>query len=147
EALSANSASSQYTAQTGVYSQLNSLLGQPGDNSSLTSQLSNVFSALSSASLDPNNSTNQQSIVTAFQNLTNTVSNLSTTVSSLRNQVDQQVSTSVGTANSLIQQIYSLNNQIATATVSGDDASSMLDERANALTSLSQMVGIRTQQN
>ncbi|HEY1707706.1 MAG TPA: flagellar hook-associated protein FlgK [Rhizomicrobium sp.] len=147
EALSANSASSQYSAQTGVYSQLNSLLGQPGDNSSLTSQLSNVFSALGSASLDPGNSTNQQSIVTSFQNLTNTVSNLSTTVSNLRNQVDQQVSTSVGTANSLIQQIYTLNGQIATATVSGDDASSMLDARATALNSLSQMVGVRMQQN
>jgi flagellar hook-associated protein 1 FlgK len=144
EVLSANSSSSQYSAQSSVFDQLNGLLGQPGDGTSLSSQLSNVFSALSSASLSPTSSASQQSALSAFQNLASTVSNLSSSISSLQGQVDQQITASVPTVNSLIQQIYTLNQQITTATAGGDQSSGLLDQRDQALQSLSQYIGIKT---
>ena len=52
-----------------------------------------------------------------------TFSNVSSTISSLQGQIDQQVVNSVGSTNSLIQQIYHLNSQIKTANATGDDAS------------------------
>jgi flagellar hook-associated protein 1 len=147
EALSANSASSQYSAQSDIFDQLNGMLGQPGDGSALTSQLSNVFSALASASLSPTSSASQQGAMTSFQNLASSISTLSSSISGLQTQTDQQVSSSIGTVNSLIQQIYTLNQQATTAQTSGDDASGVLDQRDQAVQSLSQYMDVKTSTN
>jgi flagellar hook-associated protein 1 FlgK len=144
EALSANSASSQYAAQSDIFDQLNGMLGQPGDGSALTSQLSDVFSALASASLSPTASASQQGAMTAFQNLASSISTLSSSISGLQTQTDQQVSSSIGTVNSLIQQIYTLNQQATTAQGAGDDASGVLDQRDQAVQSLSQYMDVKT---
>ena len=141
EVLSSNSASSQYSTASGILSQLNGLLGQPGDGTALTSQLSNVFAALSSASLSPSSSASQQGALTAFQNLASSISGLSSSISGVQTQVDQQVSASVPTVNGLIQQIYTLNQQVTTAVASGDQSSGLLDQRDQAVQSLSQYIG------
>lgn len=146
EALYAGAASSQYTAQTSTYSQLNTILGQPGDNTSLTSQLDNIANALGAASLSPNASTSQRSVLSAFQSTASTISGLSSQITSLQGQVDKQVSSSIGTVNGLISQIYSLNQQIQTATASGDKSSGLLDARDLAIQNLSQYVGVRVVQ-
>jgi flagellar hook-associated protein 1 len=144
EVLSANAASSQTGAQNDVYTQLNGLLGQPGDDTSLTSQLDNVFSALSSASLSPASSSSQQGVVSSFQSLATTVSGLSNSISGLQSQVDQQVSSSIGTVNGLIQQIYSLNQQIGSGGASSDQSSGLLDQRDLAVQNLSAYIGVKT---
>ncbi len=147
EVLSSNAASSQYSTASGILSQLNGLLGQPGDGTALTSQLSNVFAALSSASLSPSSSASQQGALNAFQNLASSVSSLSSSISGLQTQVDQQVSASVPTVNGLIQQIYTLNQQITTAVASGDQSSGLLDQRDQAVQSLSQYMDVKTTTN
>jgi flagellar hook-associated protein 1 len=144
EVLTSNSTSSQYSTQSGILDQLNGLLGQPGDGTSVTSQLSNVFQALASASLSPNSSASQQGALTAYQNLASTISGLSTSVSGLQTQTDQQISASMGTVNNLIQQIYQLNQQVTTASASGDQSSGLLDQRDQAVQSLSQYIGVKT---
>ncbi|MGD0189501.1 MAG: flagellar hook-associated protein FlgK [Rhizomicrobium sp.] len=143
EALYAGAASSQYSAQTNVYSQLDASLGQPSDDTSLTSQLDALSTALGSATLSPNSSASQQSVLTAFQNTASTISSLSGQISTLQGQVDQQISTSVGSVNQLITQIYSLNQQIQTAAATGDTSSGLLDQRDLAIQNLSQMIGVR----
>ena len=144
ETLSANASSSQYGAQSDIYTQLNGLLGEPGDGTSLGSQLDNVFSALSAASSAPTASTNQEGVVSALQNLASTISTTSTNISNLQAQVDQQVSSSIATVNSTIQSIYTLNQQIQTATLSGDTASGLLDQRDEAVQNLSALIGVKT---
>jgi flagellar hook-associated protein 1 FlgK len=144
ETLSANAASSQYGAQDDIYTQLNGMLGQPGDGTSLGSQLDNVFSALSSASSAPTSSANQQGVLSSLQNLASTISTTSNNLSDLQSQVDQQVSSSISTVNSTIQSIYNLNQQIQTATLAGDDSSGLLDQRDEAVQNLSALIGVKT---
>ncbi len=144
EQLSATSSSARYDAQASVFSQLNGLLGAPGDSTSLTSQLGAVSSALGQAALAPASSANQLGALNGFQNLASTISGLSSQVAGLRDQVDQQVGTSVTGINTLIKQVYDLNVQAKTAHVGGDDSSAVLDQRDVALQNLSQLVGIRT---
>jgi flagellar hook-associated protein 1 len=146
EQLSASGSSSRYDTQSSVFDQLNSLLGQPGDSTSLTSQLGDVSTALGQAALAPTSSANQIGSLNAFQSLASTFSNLASQVSGLRNQVDQQVSNSITSVNTLIKQVYDLNAQIKTAQINGDTASALLDQRDVALNNLSQQVGIRTVQ-
>jgi flagellar hook-associated protein 1 FlgK len=71
---------------------------------------------------------------------------VSDTISSLQGQVDSQVVSSIASTNALIQQVYSLNQQIKTATAMGDTSSALLDQRDNALSTLSQTMGIRVSQ-
>jgi flagellar hook-associated protein 1 FlgK len=144
ENLDASSSSQQYATESGVFSQLNGLLGQPGSSTSLTSQLDAISAALDGASLSPNSATSQQSVLTSYQNLASTVSGLSSSISSLQGQVDQQVTTTVGSVNTLVQQIYSLNQQIQTAQSQGDSSSGLLDQRDQAVQTLSQYIGVQT---
>jgi flagellar hook-associated protein 1 FlgK len=143
ETLSAQSGSSRYDAQSTIFSQLDGLLGQPGDSTSLTSRLTALSQSLGQAALSPTTSANQVGALNSLQNLASTISNLAGQVTTLRNQVDQQVSTSVASVNSLIKQIYDLNTQIKSSYVGGDNSSALLDQRDVALQSLSQLVGVK----
>ena len=58
--------------------------------------------------------------------------------------MDQQVTSTVGSVNALLQQIYSLNQQIQTAQSHGNDSSGLLDQRDQAVKSLSQYIGVQT---
>ena len=144
EQLSAQASSARYDTQSSIFSQLNGLLGQPGNSGSLTSQLSGVSAALGQAALAPSSSANQLGALNSFQDLASTISNLSSQVSKLRDQVDQQVGTSISGVNALIKQVYDLNTQIKTAQIGGDNSSALLDQRDVALTNLAKQVGIRT---
>jgi flagellar hook-associated protein 1 len=146
EQLSAGSSASRYDAQASVFDQVNGLLGKPGDNTSLTAQLGSVSAALGQAALAPAASASQIGVLNSFQNLANTISGLAAQVTGVRDQVDQQVVTSVSDANALIKQVYDLNRQIKNTSVDNSDSSALLDQRDTALQHLSQLVGIRTVQ-
>ena len=143
ETLSASAGSAQYGAQSDIYDQLNGILGQPGDGSSLTGKLDDIFSALATASQAPGSSTSQQSVLTALQSLATTISGMSSSVTTLQTQVDGQISSSISNVNSLIKNIYDLNQQIQTATLAGDKASGLLDQRDLAVQNLSSLIGVR----
>ncbi len=147
EQLAAGGTSSQYDTMAQLFTQLNGLLGGPGDNQSLATQLTNVASAFAVASQAPSSSASQTGVINSLKDLASTFSNVSSTISSLQGQIDQQVVNSVGSTNTLIQQIYQLNSQIKTANANGDDASALLDQRDTALTSLAQVMGIKTTTN
>ena len=147
EQLAAGGTSSQYDTMANLFSQLNGLLGGPGDNQSLATQLTNVASAFATASQAPGSSASQTGVMNALNGLASTFSSVSGTISSLQGQIDQQVVNSVGSTNTLIQQIYQLNAQIKTANASGDQASALLDQRDTALNNLAQVMGIKTTTN
>ena len=144
--LSASASSANYDAQSSVFDQINALLGSVGDGTALTSQLSNVFSALGQAALSPTASSSQTSALNAFQNLAASISSLSNSLSNLQKQTDTQMATAVGSANTLIKQIYDLNAQIKTQTVAGDADTALADQRDLALQNLSQLMDVRTAQ-
>ncbi len=147
ENLAASGSASQYDVQANLFSQLNGLLGSPGDNQSLSTGLTNLASAFATASQAPTSSASYTGVVNALQSLASTVSTTAGTISSLQGQIDQQVVSSIPSANALIQQVYTLNQQIKNASANGDSSSALLDQRDVALQSLSKMMGIRTTDN
>ena len=146
ENLSAGGAASQYDTAAGFFTQLNGLLGGPGDNQSLATGLTNLAAAFGVASQAPSSSSSSSAVLNSLQSLASDISNVSSTVSSLQSQVDGQVVNSISSTNALIQQIYTLNQQIKTATAIGDTSSALLDQRDNALSTLSKTMGIRVSQ-
>jgi flagellar hook-associated protein 1 len=143
ENLAAGGTSAQYDTAAGFFTQLNGLLGGPGDNQSLATGLTNLASAFGVASQAPSSSSSSSAVLNSLQGLAGDISNVSSTISSLQSQVDSQVVNSISSTNALIQQVYTLNQQIKTATATGDTSSAMLDQRDNALNTLSQTMGIR----
>ena len=148
EQYSAGGAASQYDTMAGLFSQLNGLLGAPGDNQSLASQLTSLASAFATASQAPTSSASRTGVINALNNLASTFSNVFGTISSLRTQIDQQTASSISSTNALIKQVFDLNTQIRNDTATGgDQTSGLLDERDVALTNLAKVMGIKTSQN
>ncbi len=146
ENLAAGGSAAQYDTAAGFFTQLNGLLGGPGDNQSLATGLTNLSAAFGVASQAPSSSSSSTAVLNSMQGLASDISNVSSTISSLQSQVDSQVVNSISSTNALIQQIYTLNQQIKTATATGDTSSALLDQRDNALNTLSQTMGIRVSQ-
>lgn len=148
EQLAANGAASQYDTMAGLFSQLNGLLGSPGDNQSLATQLTNLAAAFATASQAPTSSAGRTGVMNALNSLAQTFSDVSGTISALRSQVDQQAVNSIASTNTLIKQVYDLNIQIRAATVSGSDQpSALIDQRDVVLGNLAQVMGIKTSTN
>ncbi len=143
ETLSAGASSARFDTQNSIFTQLNGLLGKPGDGTALTSRLDNLFAALGDAALSPTSSVRQQGALSALQSLTSSISSLSGALGSLQQQVDQQVASTVSTANSLIKQIDGFNKQIQSTVASGDSDSGVYDQRDLALQKLAQLIDIR----
>ncbi|MBV8976836.1 MAG: flagellar hook-associated protein FlgK [Alphaproteobacteria bacterium] len=143
ETLAAGGASARYDAQTSIFGQLNGILGAPGDGTALTSQLTNVGTALGQAVQSPSSSASQLGALNAFQSLASQFSSLSASIKGLRDQADQQISAAVTQANSLIGQIHQLNIQAMQAAASGSGDSAALDQRDQAIQSLGQLIGIK----
>lgn len=144
EVLAARSATARYDAQAALLDRLNTALGQPGDGASLGSRIDAIYAALGQASLDPGALSTRLGVLTEFEALAQTVNNLSATIAELRASTDQQIGSDVSHANELIRQIFELNPQIARATLTGDPASGLLDERDRLVGELADIVGIRT---
>jgi flagellar hook-associated protein 1 FlgK len=145
EVLSASGSSSRYDTQTTMYGQLNGLLGSPGDGTALTSQLTNVSTAMGQAVMAPTDSATQVGALSAFQSLATQISTLSGSIAGLRTQADQQIVGAVAQVNQLLKQIHDLNAQAQAATISGNTDSAIFDQRDTAIQNLSQLVGIRAQ--
>jgi flagellar hook-associated protein 1 FlgK len=146
ETLSASGTASQYDAKAGLFTQLNGLLGAPGDNQSLATGLTNLSAAFATASQSPGSSSSYTAILNSLQNVSSEISNVSGSISSLQSQIDGQVVSSISPTNALIKQVFDLNQQIKTANASGDTSSALLDQRDVALTSLSKTMGIKVTQ-
>jgi flagellar hook-associated protein 1 FlgK len=146
ENLSASGAASQFDTAASFFTQLNGLLGGPGDNQSMATGLTNLAAAFGVASQAPSSSSSSTAVLNSLQGLATDISNVSGTISSLQAQVDNQVVNSISSTNDLIKQIYTLNQQIKTQTAAGNTSSALLDQRDTALNSLSKIIGIRVNQ-
>jgi len=146
EQLSASSSASRYDVQSTTYDQISALLGSPGDGTALTSQLSNIFTALGQAALSPTTPSSQDAVVTAMNGLATSISQMSDSISGLQTQIDSQVSNAVSTVNSLTKQISDLNNLIKLSEAQGNTDSAYLDQRDTAVSQLAQEMDIRSVQ-
>ena len=143
ENLSATGSASYYDTVDTVYTQINALLGSPGDGNSLSSKLSDVFTKLSAAQLSTSTGTSAASVVSSLKSLASSISSMATSLDALVTEADQQLATSVTTASTLIKQISDYNTLIRTSTLQGDTDTSYLDQRETALNSLAEQMDIR----
>ena len=147
ESLSAGASAAQYDTAAGFFSQLNGLLGAPGDNQSLATGLNNLQSALATASQAPSAPSSTAAILNSLNGVSSDINNVSSTIGSLQTQIDGQVVSSVSETNALIKQVFDLNTQIRNDAAAGSSDDGLADQRDLALQNLAQKMGIKVATN
>ncbi len=148
---SSDQSGSSTTAQT--YQQLESLFGALNNASNggtnLDSAMTSFFSSISQVLNSPQDSSVRQLAVSSGQALAGDFNDLANRTNQLRSDLNNQVIGDAGSINNLLTQIRSLNLQITQTqggTNSSGQAVGLLDQRDQALNSLSQLMNITTQQ-
>ncbi len=136
------SVNSSALALTDYYSQIQNFLGQPGANNSIDQSISAFFVAVQALANSPSASA-QASVVDTGSQMASGISGLANSLQGLRLQADQDISNSVNTINSDIQNLFQNNQAIEQAVATKQGAAGLLDKRDSLLNDLAQYVDIR----
>ena len=133
--------------RSNFYQQLQQVYGQPGSNTSLDSVFNNFTSAVQALSTSPSSSVAQSQTIAAAQAFAQQLNDATNSIQSLRSQADQGIAGDVQQANNALQQIATLNQQLAGA--GGADAMSaqLESQRDQYIDQLSKLMDIRVVQN
>src|ERR1700726_4512213 len=126
-----------------VRTQLQSVYGTPGDAGSLETAYSNFTTALQSLSTTSGSSSSQISTVTAAQNLAQQLNATTQGIQTLRTNAEQDLSISVGQANTAMTKIAQLNTQLQGMSSTDPTAATLMDQRDQAIDQLSHLMDIR----
>ncbi|CAH0271054.1 Flagellar hook-associated protein 1 [Massilia sp. Bi118] len=129
-------------AQTQPYmTQLETVMGN--DDANLSGGIDKFFAALNAvAGVDPTSTPLRQQVVTAAGLLAQRFNSLNNVYNSQLQSVRQQRTAIVDSANTAIAAIASLNGRIANANATGSNASSLIDQRDQAIDSLASQMGL-----
>jgi flagellar hook-associated protein 1 FlgK len=129
-------------AQTQPYmTQLETVMGN--DDANLSGGIDKFFAALNAvAGVDPTSTPLRQQVVTAAGLLAQRFNSLNNVYNSQLQSVRQQRTAIVDSANTAIAAIAALNGRIANANATGSNASSLIDQRDQAIDSLASQMGL-----
>jgi flagellar hook-associated protein 1 len=105
-------------------------------------EMSALFSSISTLSTAPTNSADRQAVLTAGQNLANAFNTASNTLTQQQTALNAQVTQDVSQINQLTQQIAALNPQIAALQSQGQDGGTLQDQQDQLVLQLSQLTGV-----
>jgi flagellar hook-associated protein 1 FlgK len=137
---------SQSGALQTALQQIESVFGLSSTSTSASSTvlgtaINGFFSALSSLTSDPSDTSTRQSVLSAANTLASAFNSAANQLTQERSSLNQQVSGDVSQVNSLTGTIASLNAQIASLSPDAD-AGTLEDQRQLAITRLSELVGL-----
>ncbi len=112
--------------------------------SGLQNYLSNFFNSFLTLSSDPTNSGDRQAVIESGQNLAAAFRQTATGLLTQQQSADLSVTQTVGQINALTTQIAALNGQIGSLQGGGQTPNTLIDQRTQLITQLSQLVDVRT---
>ena len=110
----------------------------------LTTALQTYYSGWSDVANDPTSTAARQALLGDAQSLAASFQSSSTQLNTLNADVNTRITADVQQINSLGQSIATLNNQIVAATGTGQTPNTLLDQRDQLVSNLSQLVGVST---
>ena len=123
--------------------------GTPGTASAFDTTYNNLTSAVQALTTAPASYSAQTGVLSAAQQLAQNLSSMTGSIQSLRSQAEQGIATGVQQANQDLQQIAQLNQQLSGANTTALDATTatLEDQRDQAVTQLSQLMGVTVSKN
>ena len=131
------------TAQ--LYQQLQQVYGTPGSSTSFDAIFNNFTSALQSLSTSPSSYSAQSAAVSAAQGVAQNLNSMSAGIQQLRSQAEAGIANGVQTANTALQQIAQINQQLIAASPDSSTAT-LEDQRDQDITQLSQLMNVNVVQ-
>lgn len=126
--------------------QVDSAMLEPSDDG-ISSALSSFFDAWSSLSSNPNESASRSEVQMAGQTLATRIRDTYTNIQTLKEQFTQEADSTLDNIDQLTSKIADLNTQIRSASAGGVEANDLLDQRDQALQSLSELVNVTSYEN
>ncbi len=129
-----------------LYDRIQSLFGDPGGDAGFFSQIDSVFSSFAVAAEDPVSSPRRQEALFKAQAIFDEATRISGQIQAVREDADGRIQSAVERANGLLQQIETLNLDIARATVLNGDASGAQTQQARLVDELSSLMDVQVSQ-
>ncbi|MEQ8397701.1 flagellar hook-associated protein FlgK [Thalassobaculum sp.] len=118
--------------------------GRPEDNSSISSKITDLKAKFQALATNPDQSTAQNDVISAAEEVARTLNNLSSSIQELRAEADQRVEDSVEIINQALQNVESLNAEIGSRKAAGESTADLEDQRDVWITKLSEQMDIKT---
>ena len=132
-----------YADQTAnILGQLQSVYGTPGGTGTLENAFNNFTSAIQALSTSSGGQTTQVTALAAAQALAQQLNSTTQGIQALRSNVEQDIGTSVATANTDMAQIASINTQLESLSPTDPAAATLEDQRDSAINQLSQLMDV-----
>jgi flagellar hook-associated protein 1 FlgK len=136
------------TSRLNVYSdfltRIDGMFGSPDSDTSVASSVTSLETTLQSVATSPDDPAARQTFLNAASNMATKLNTMSSQLQSMRLEAEQNISTSVDTANSALKSIANINQQIAQRQASGLSVADLQDQRDNAVNTLSSLMDIKT---
>jgi flagellar hook-associated protein 1 FlgK len=123
---------------------LDQVMGTPGQGNDLSSLTANVQSSFTSLLNDPSNAAQQSAVISAAQGLTGQINNIADTIGTARQTAQDQISTSLTTLNTSLNQIGNLNTQIIALTQQGLSTADLKNQRTGLVQIVAQLTGAKS---
>ncbi|RTL50819.1 MAG: flagellar hook-associated protein FlgK [Bradyrhizobiaceae bacterium] len=147
QVLTENSGASYASTRSDALQRLQDIYGDPTSDGTLESSYNDLTNALQALSTSPDSAAARTSVITTAQSLTSQLNATSQGIQALRADAESSINSAVNSANVALQQIARINTQLLG--VSGDDAASasLLDQRDQYVSQLSQLMDVRVVDN
>jgi flagellar hook-associated protein 1 len=139
------SALGSLNAQQNYSTQIDNLFGTTANG--LTTALQTYYSGWSNVADDPTSTAARQALLGAAQSLAASFQTSSTQLNAMNSDVNTRITGDVTQINADAQSIAQLNQQIVVGSAGGQTPNTLLDQRDQLVSSLSQLVGVTTTTN
>ena len=126
---------------------LQTVYGNPDETGTIESAFNALTTALQGLSTSPDSQSARIGVVNAAQAMTQQLNATTQGIQALRANAETGISDSVNTANNALSQIALINNQLQNNGRTDSSTASLLDQRDQYITQLSQLVDIRVVTN
>jgi flagellar hook-associated protein 1 FlgK len=126
-----------------VLQQLQTVYGTPGGQGTLETAFSNLTTAVQGLQTNSGTYSAQSAVVTAAQNMAQQLNSTTQGIQALRTNVQQDIATSVASANADMTQIANLNTQLQGLSPTDPSTATLEDQRDTAINQLAQLVDVR----
>jgi flagellar hook-associated protein 1 FlgK len=126
-----------------LYQQLQTIYGAPGSTTGIDTLFNNFTTSMQSLAASPNSFAAQSTAVNSAQLLTRQLNSMSNGIQTMRGASEQGIAADVSSANTALQQIAAINNQVATSNASDPTAATLMDQRDKLIDQLSTLMDIR----
>lgn len=139
----ADAAAENATIRADFYTRLETAIGDPETQGSLSSRMANFENALIEAASLPSSQTRLNAVFSAAGALSDHFNSMSKEVQQIRTEADHSIADMVDGLNQALTQIDELNAEIVAQRASGNDATALMDQRQGLVDRVSQIVPVR----